>query len=84
MNNKVLLILLLFLFKQVNYNCLNAQWKFDNGPFGGNANEIVVNGSVILTNITGIVYKSIDNGTSWEEANNGLNGNYILSLAIKN
>ena len=76
----VYLVISLFLFNGLSL----AQWIQTNGPFGGSVSCVVFKDANIFAGTAGGgVYRSINNGTSWEAVNNGLpNGCDIKSLLV--
>ena len=71
-------ILLLF---ALSFTAISQQnfWEQTNGPYGGVINVQAINskgyifeGTVSSGNLSAGVFKSTDNGKSWEEINNGL------------
>jgi len=76
---KVKLTLILFLF----ISCVAfAQWQPTNGPFSGEIHSVITSNNEIIVG-TKYIYKSSDNGATWNVSNNGISGtvNYIYSLA---
>ena len=52
---------------------LSSQWTQTDGPYGGDAGEIVMVGSdFVLSTGNGGIYRSTNNGNSWQLSNNGL------------
>ena len=51
---------------------LSSQWTQTDGPYGGDAGEIVMVGSdFVLSTGNGGIYRSTNNGNSWQLSNNG-------------
>jgi photosystem II stability/assembly factor-like uncharacterized protein len=73
--------LLLVIFAMSQYSI--AQWQQTNGPYGGDVNCFAVSGTNIFagTPANG-VYFSSDNGSSWNEVNNGLSDLNVRALAV--
>jgi len=66
---KMILTFALFTFIITN---INGQWVQTGGPVGGYADDIVNIGSILFVSMgNGGVYKSIDNGDSWEWSSSG-------------
>jgi hypothetical protein len=77
-------MILIFVVFMTNGVLLEAQWIQTNGPFGGQINSIVVNGTNIFAGAYyGGVFLSGDNGENWMERNSGLTSTKVTPLAFK-
>ena len=63
---------LLTIFCILGCEKLPAQWVQTNGPYGGNVSSLAVIGPNLFVGISGRIFRSIDNGTSWTEVGTGL------------
>lgn len=77
--NFILLFLFSFIFIE---HPITAQWTSSNGPYGGDVQSILANGSNIFIGTKYGIYRSSNNGASWTEMNNGLTSTHVLSLAV--
>ena len=59
-----------------------AQWVQANGPYGGNIHCLTVSGPNLFAGVSGGVYFSTNNGTSWSALNAGMTNDSVLSFAI--
>ncbi len=62
-------------------NFVNAQWVKSNNPISGYVTCIVTNNSYIFTGTNSGIYRSSNNGISWDTVNSGLTNKGILSIA---
>ncbi|MEG3659603.1 T9SS type A sorting domain-containing protein [Arenibacter palladensis] len=68
--------LLFFCISLLYTNSSFSQWTQTSGPIGGSTEEIFkVQNSLVLATHWGGVYKSIDNGESWNPSNSGFPNN---------
>lgn len=60
----------------VSVNTSIAQWIRTNGPYGGGIRDVFIatSGNIFVANWIGGVYRSDDNGLTWKEKNNAING----------
>jgi photosystem II stability/assembly factor-like uncharacterized protein len=62
---------------------LHAQWMRTNGPYGGRITDLVASGTTLFAGtLGGGVFRSTDNGTSWNEASHGLTDFDVYVLAV--
>lgn len=62
-----------------------GQWTQTKGPYGGNINDILINGSNIYTaTMGGGIFISTNNGNSWDTLNTGLTNGFVYSLKFSN
>ncbi|MFY8001420.1 MAG: hypothetical protein ACOVSW_22700 [Candidatus Kapaibacteriota bacterium] len=60
-----------------------VNWQQTNGPYGGSVRCLVRNGTTLFAGtIGGGVFRSFDNGTTWQAANNGLTSLVVESLSV--
>ncbi|MGX1930100.1 BspA family leucine-rich repeat surface protein [Flagellimonas sp. 2504JD4-2] len=79
MKRFLLLAIILFTSLGTGY----AQWQQTNGPTGGSIREIVQVGSVLIASSgNGGIYRSIDNGDSWQASNSGLPMNTGINALV--
>lgn len=64
-------------FAQTNF------WEQTNGPFGGTIGSLAINANGdAFAGAFGGVFRSTDNGDSWQQINNGLTNTLVRTLAI--
>ena len=59
-------------------NTTDAQWVQTNGPWGGTINCIASNGNYLYAGTPSGVFRSTDNGRSWQSSNAGLSSYYSI------
>jgi hypothetical protein len=73
-------IFVLFILLLSN-NLIYSQWIKTKGPYGGYVYSIVVSGSILLAGTEDGVYRSTNNGKTWQYS--GLINNIVRSLIVK-
>ena len=58
---------------------LQSQWV-RSGPYGGQQKHLASGNGIVLTGCDDGMYRSTDDGATWESANNGLTARYIDAL----
>ncbi len=76
----------LFLFIVALFPLISsAQWQQTQGPFGGQINCLAITGSTIFAGSDGgNIYKTVNNGTDWTYAGNGITNAYIHTIVTRN
>ena len=67
---------------RLSFSDAGAQWVQANGPYGGNIHCLTVSGPNLFAGVSGGVYLSTNNGTSWSALNAGMTNDSVLSFAI--
>ena len=91
MNRRILLHSIFITIYFIGWNFLlfpqEPIWEQTNGPFGANVScmAIAPNGNIIAGTFDRGLYRSSDNGDTWESINTGLNyDTYVHSIGINN
>ena len=81
MKRKITFIAWIFLFTFASRSNVFSQWV-KIGPHGGKVNALIVNSSTVIVGTTGGgIFRSLDSGKTWTQANIGLTDTNVLSLA---
>ncbi len=60
-----------------------AQWQQTNGPYGGTISSLATDGiNIYAGTLRQGIFKSTDDGVTWEDINNGLNIQDIYAIAV--
>jgi photosystem II stability/assembly factor-like uncharacterized protein len=82
MKAKIFFVVFLNIILCINSFSQKPIWSQTNGPFGGDVQTLIrTQGKIMLagTSLHGI-FKSIDDGRTWQESNSGLNTNCVYSF----
>jgi photosystem II stability/assembly factor-like uncharacterized protein len=75
---KVLSLIVILVLGALN---TQAQWEQSNGPYGGDVRSLIQSGNYLYAGtFGGGVFRSSDNGESWQEKSIGLNNRDVYSL----
>lgn len=80
---KIYLSITFFIIFLIQPIKISAQWSKIKGLYGGKTYSISAKGSLVFAGTEKGLYRSLDNGDTWEASNAGLPGGYnVVSIAI--
>lgn len=76
--------ILLFAFYFSFINLSSGQWLQTNGPFGGGGNDLIeIESNLILSSELNGINKSVDNGMTWQQSNEGLPCDPLITKLVE-